>query len=213
MSTAFTQDTLKTAIKNHAEDQGVNFANNLDLIIALGEDRVVRELQLIIFQARDDVEIVQGQQTVTKPTGALAVYSVYYMLSGERQFLEPRTHSLCLDYAPNVTESAPKYFSEEYAETEIYIAPAPDLTVTAEAFYLKRPDGLAAINNGTWISLNVGDLLLAACMIAGERYNIDAEKVQMWTQDYPILLLSAQHQFKHLLPKNYANIAAIPMSQ
>ncbi len=214
MSSSFSYDALVTAIKNHAEDQGVAFANNVDTIIQLGEDRVVRDMPLIMFQHRDDVTITQGTQTVTKPSGALAIYAVYYMLSGTRKFLDPRTYSFCLDYAPNTTQAAPKYFTEDYpSDSLFYIAPAPDLSVTAEAFYLKRPDSILTDTNGTWFSLNSGDLLLASCMIAAERYMIDAEKIQMWMQDYPILLISAKHDFRHLLPKNYENIAAIPMSQ
>jgi len=213
MSTVFTYESLKTSIKNHAEDQGVNFANNIDTMIRIGEDRVIRELPLSVYQAKGNVTITQGTQATTKPTGALAIHNLYYLLAGERKFIEPRPYSYCLDYAPNTTQAPPKYFAEDYSATEMWLAPAPNLSVTAEAFYLKRPNSIITDINGTWISLNAGDLLLAACMIAGERYNIDMEKMTMWLTDYPLLLASAYTQFEHLLPKNFKDIGSLPSAK
>jgi hypothetical protein len=172
---------------------------------------MIRELPLSIWQQRDDVVITQAQQTASKPDDAVAFHALVYTdPDSVVQFIEPRTWTFCQDYAPHTTQSAPKYYAEDYSETEIFIAPVPDLTVTATALYTKRPDSLVIITAGTWLSQKLGDLLLAACMSASEEYNISPELVTMWEEKYTTLYTAAIRDMSHLLPRNYTGMAAQP---
>ena len=170
MATSFTLATLKTQIQNHAEDQGSEFADELDTLIQLGEDAIIRDLPLSIFDAQNAVSIVAGIPTASKPTDTITIRELFYSSGGTITVLLPRSYSFCLDYAPSTAQGAPKYFAEEYSETELDLAPNPNLTVTASAVYTKRPTSLVASASGTFLSKNLGDLLLASCMIAAERY-------------------------------------------
>jgi hypothetical protein len=210
MASSFTLETLKTAIQGHIEDDGNDFASNLDMLIQIGEDRILRELPLSIFDARGNVSITAGTQTATKPAGAISILELYYTNSGARTVLSPRTYSYCLDYSPGTTQGAPKFFAEDYSETEVWLAPSPNLSVTAEALYTARPESLVTEINGTFLSRNVGDLLLASCMIATERFNIAAEELATWRADYLDLLVSARLDLAHLLRRSYSPLAPQP---
>jgi hypothetical protein len=210
LATSFTLATLKTQIQNHAEDQGSEFASELDTLIQLGEDAIVRDLPLSTFDSRAAVSIVAGTQTATKPTDTITVRELYYTSAGARVILMPRSYSFCLDYAPTTTQAAPKYFADEYSETEVYIAPNPNVTVTAEAYITKRPTSLVTNTSGTFISKNLGDLLLAACMISAERYIIALEQLTDWKAAYQTALLSAAVDLRHLIRRDYSMLAPTP---
>lgn len=211
MSVSFTLTTLKTAITDRVEDEGTVFAGSLDIIIQLAESRILRELPLSIWQLRGDVSITAGTQTATKPTDSIAFHSLTYTDgSSVVQFIQPRSWAYCQDFAPNTTQSKPKYYAEDYSETEIYIAPNPNVTVTATALYTKRPNSIVEDTGGTWISQKLGDLLLAACMSASEEYDISPDLVKMWEEKYLTLYTAAIRDMSHLLPRNYTGMAAQP---
>lgn len=210
MATSFTLETLKTAIQGHVEDQGSDFASYLDTLIQVGEDRILRELPLSVFDVKASVTIVAGDQATAKPTDTIAILELYYTNSGTRIVLQPRTYSYCLDYAPTTAQGTPKFFAEDYSETELYLAPAPDVTVTAEALVTKRPESLTSASSGTFLSKNVGDLLLASCLIAAERFNVAAEQVAVWQAEYDRLLASAHVDLAHIMRRTYSTLSPQP---
>jgi len=200
MASSFTLATLKTALKNHVEDQGSDFSDNLDVLIQLGEDRVLKDLPLTIFDDRGNVTVTAGTQTATKPTGAIVTRELYYVSAAVRYFLRKRTQEFCNAYAPNTTQAAPKYFADDYSPTEYLISPNPNLTVTAEALFTKRPVSLVTDTTGTWLSNNVGDVLLHACLISVEKYNLADERIALWVAEYGKLLAAARVTLRDLLP-------------
>lgn len=212
MATSFTLATLKSAIQGFAEDSGADFAGQLDMLIQLAEDRVLKDLPLSVFDALGSVSIAAGTQTASKPSGAIAIQGLSYINAGTRTILEPRTYSFCLDYSPTTTQATPKYFAEDYSSSQIWIAPNPNVTVTAEAVMTKRPNSLVTDTTGTFISTNIGDLLLAACLISAEQFNIATEQAAMWQAQYAALLASAQNDFKHLLRRGYSPLAPQPVA-
>lgn len=211
MSVSFTLSTLKTAIQERAEDTGSQFAASLDVIIQLGETRILRDLPLSIWQIRDSVPVVQGTNTATKPNGTIAMHKLHYTDgNGQLVNLKPRTVTYCEDYAPNTTEGTPKYYAEEYSETLLLIAPNPNISTTATALITKRPTSLVIESGGTFISQKLGDLLLAACMAAAEEYDVAPELVAMWEKRYTTAFDGAAKDMAHLLPRNYTGMAAAP---
>ena len=213
MSVAFTLATLKTLIQNHVEDDGTDFTDNLDKLIQIGEDWCLKVLQLEIFKATANITVTQGQRTITKPTGYLSADSLY-LRTATVSFLEPRTFEYCLDYAPaSASEGTPKYFAE-YSTTEIYIVPTPNAAAAAAGLasrHLKRPSSLVTDTSGTWLSNNVGDLLFNACMAAVDKFNVSDERVNtVWVPERDRLLVLAREDFKDLISRDYAPLAAQP---
>jgi len=200
MASSFTLATLKAALQDHVVDEGTPLSDNLSMLIQLGEDRVLKDLPLTIFDDRGNVTVTAGTQTATKPTGAIVTRELYYVSAAVRYFLRKRTQEFCNAYAPNTTQAAPKYFADDYSTTTYLISPNPNLSVTAEALFTKRPASLVADTTGTWLSNNVGDVLLHACLISVEKYNLADERVPLWKTEYAALLASARATLKDLLP-------------
>ena len=210
MSTSFTYATLKTAIKNHVEDQGTDFDGNVDTIIQLGEDQILRDLPLEIFDAKaQSVAITAGTQTATKPTGTVAMRSLYYTSGGTRYFLAPRSKTWMDAVCTDTTQRAPRWFDEGYSATQIYIAPNPNLSVTALADITKRPTSIVSASP-TFLGTNVGDLLLASCLIKAQQFNLGWEEGANWNAVYKERLASARIDLRHLLRRDYATLAPQP---
>jgi hypothetical protein len=130
----------------------------------------------------------------------LVTRELYYVSASVRNFLRKRTQEFCNAYAPNTTQAAPKYFADDYSETAYLISPNPNLTVTAEALFTKRPASLVTAPTGTWLSNNVGDVLLHACLISVEKYNLADERIALWVAEYGKLLAAARVTLRDLLP-------------
>lgn len=213
MPTSWTYATLKQAVKDHVEDHGTAFDGVIDNLIKLGEDRIVKDLPLTIFDARDqDVTITAGTQTATKPTDAIATRELYYVDDNStRVVLLPRSYSWIRAAYPDTTQRTPKYFAEDYSETQYFIGPNPNVSKTAKADVTKRPASIVSAST-TWIGTNAGDLLLASCMVAAERFNLGWAESKDWKADYDELVTAARIDFRHILRRDYATLAPQPQA-
>lgn len=202
MATSWTLTTLKTALKNHVEDQGTEFSDNLNTIIQLAEDRTLKALPLTIFDGRGNVSIAAAGQTPNKPTGCILTHEISYISSSVTYHLYPRRYSFLRAYCPNTTQAAPKYFADDYAEDKYWIAPVPNLTVTAEALMTLRPASITA-GSTSWLGSNVGDLLFAACMMGAEQFTVAWDEAKAWEVIFARRLADAQRDFARLLRRPY----------
>lgn len=202
MSTAFTLTTLKTAIKNHVEDQGTTFDNNVATIIALGEDRCVKDLDFEMWYVVDATKtLTQGSRVLTLPDGSLRVGDIFITVSSSYAQLQERTYSYLLDYAPGSTQGQPKYWAP-YSETQIAVGKVPDSAYPVTMKHLKRPDGLST-TSPSWLSSNLGDLLLDACLSRAEAFLKADERIDVWEKRYQVELAAARAQFAHLLRREF----------
>lgn len=213
MSSSFTLATLKTAIKNNVEDQGTGFADNLDQIIKAAEDRVLRALPLEIFKATASVTLTQGNPEVTKPTGYLACDTFFYTIAGTRYTILPRSYEYVIDYSPiATTEGLPKYYAE-LNTTTVIVGQSPNSSASSGGGtmrYLKRPNSVVTDTSGSWLSLNVGDLLLASCLWEADIFNVADERIPVRKDAFNEKLASAQFDFRHILSRSYTPMAAQP---
>lgn len=205
MSSAFTLATLEATIRDHVEEQGSadEFDDNFNILVQLAEDEILKALPLTIFDARDDVALVAGTQNPDKPTGCILAHELSYTSGSTIVMLYPRRYSWLRAAVPNATQAAPKWFANDYAEDKLWIAPNPNVTATAEALMTKRPDSLVTDSGGTWLSTNLGDLLLCACAANAERFGMAWEDAAKWKADYTRQLAAAHVAFAHLIRKPY----------
>lgn len=203
MASSFTYATLKAFIKEGVEDEGADFDANVDTIIKIGEDRVLKDMPLSLFDGRANVSLVAGNQTPNKPAGCIVAHEITYTSGGETVILYPRRYSYLRAVVRNSTQATPKYFADDYPDlTQFWLAPNPNVTLTAEALMCKRPDSIVTAN-ATWLGTNVGDVLLASCMIAAERFNLGWDEMKNWGADYTRLLASARVEFAAFLRLPY----------
>jgi hypothetical protein len=193
MSTSFTYATLVTALRDTTEDQGAEFLAYIPTAIQLAEDRVLRDLDLELFDTITALAFTATNPVVTKPTGAIATRTLHYTdVSGNFVLLEPRSWEFVKDYWPNATTTtaSPKYFAE-YSATQYYIAGTPSGTNVVTARCVVNPAGLTSIVTTTWLSQYMGDLLLKACLIESEQFLKADPRIPVWQADYAQRLAAA----------------------
>lgn len=201
--TALTHDTLTTAILAWEEDDSTELADNLDTILSLGQDRVMRDLNLETFEGTQSGTLAQGSNSLNKPASIIETKSIYITVSGERIFLQPRSKEYCRDYWPSTTlQEQPKYFAEDGAG-QWYLSPTPNQNYAYLATFTARFAPLTSSNQSNWISLNLGDLLLYACLAASERFLLAAPRADEWEGEYQKLLPTARLELKNLQQKGY----------
>lgn len=215
MSTSFTYATLTSTLQSITEDQGTEFAAFIPTIIQLAEDKVLRDLDLEIFDQTMTSAFVAESPWLTKPASLVGLRSLHYTTAGgDFTLLVPRSWEYCKDYWPNetTTTSTPKYFAEQ-SSTDWFIAGTPASSLVVTARYIKRPTGLSSTTSTTWLSTTVGDLLLYACLVGSEQYLKADDRVPVWAQTYADRLQAAMQELKPEKRTDYMPITTIPTKE
>lgn len=191
MSYATNYAGLKADLLGNADDYSSEFMAHLDTIIAEAETKVLRDLDLEIFQDEASAgSLAQGIRTLTRPTSFVKINAVWLVVSGSRKFIEKRTKGYCEAYGEDATQGRPLYWSEQ-SESTLFFVGTPDAAYPVVGYGIVRPAGLSEATPTTWLSTYAGDLMFMACKIRAEQYLKNATKAGMWDADYSTKLLPA----------------------
>lgn len=210
----WTLDDLKQAIQDWLEEPGDELEDALDEIIGIAELRLLRDLDLEIFDVTDtSITMVAGTSTITKPDGLIAVRSMSYtpVGGGALKPLDQKTEEYCRTYAPNPsTQGTPRFFAE-LTDTTWLIAPTPDAAYPVVVRHMKRPDGLATDTAGTYLSRVYPDALLYACLLEAEKFLGADERQSPWIDSYERLTLPpAIYEQRRKKRRDYKPMSAGP---
>ena len=209
----YTYSSLMAALINETADQSTEFANEIPAsIIPNAEIRVLRDLDLTIFDQIALGAFSANIPIATKPTGCLVTRDIFYTAaSGQRLPLVNRDYSYARDYWPDetITSATPKYYSE-YSATQWYITGTPAGSFAYSARCMIRPEGLSATNENTWLGTNVGDVLRFAALVASAEFLQQKEQLIVWAQEYTDRLNAAKNEFYMLRRQHYMPVTAIP---
>lgn len=182
-----TFDELKTAIQDYTENDETTFVNNLPLFIRLAEERILKSIQLNLFQKNAGGAMTTGNKFLAAPIDFLAPFSLSIEVSGAKEFLLFKDLDFVQTYTPNATTTGqPKYYAQ-FDVGNFIIAPTPDAAYVVELQYLYRPASLTAgAGSGTtWLSENAEITLLYASLIEAYTYmKGDPNLMQMYNQRY-----------------------------
>jgi len=182
-----TYDELKTAIQDYTENDETTFVNNLPLFIRLAEERILKSIQLNLFQKNAGGAMTTGNKFLGAPSDFLAPFSLSIEVSGAKEFLLFKDLDFVQTYTPNATTTGqPKYYAQ-FDVNNFIIAPTPDAAYVVEIQYLYRPASLTAgAGSGTtWLSENAEITLLYASLIEAYTYmKGDPNLMQMYNQRY-----------------------------
>jgi hypothetical protein len=182
-----TYGELKQAIQDYTENDETTFVNNLPLFIRLAEERILKSVQLNLFQKNQFGTMTTGNQYLAAPSDFLAPFSLSIDVSGDAEFLLFKDLDFVQTYTPDPTTTGqPKYYAQFDVDNFI-LAPTPDANYTVDIHYLYRPTSLTAgADSGTsWLSTNAEISLLYASLI--EAYTFmkgDPNLMQMYNQRY-----------------------------
>lgn len=213
-----TYDDLFAGIQAWMEDDDTELQASIPAIIALGETRLARDLDLELFRRTDSTTtLVVGTVVVPKPVIAppdilIATKDIYLDSAGLARptFLEQRSYQYVRSYS--TAQAVPKFFAE-LSETEWLISPAPDNTYRLNARYISRPPGLSPTNASNWLSENTPDILLKACLAESEMFLKGDERIAIWKQEYAMLLPIVKRELYNLYGEQYDMLGAVPVPQ
>lgn len=215
---ALTYTTYVSTIANLAtmDESNTDFVQILPSIINYAEDRIYRELDMLVENVRDaSASTTANNRNFNLPT-TLGVYTgpldgINIITpastspdSGTRNRLTPVSLDV-LDFTYPSSESAGvptqfAYFSQSTSagQYNIVFGPWPDATYRVEVIGKIQPTALSVSNPTTYLSNYLPDLLLAASMVfvAGWQQNYgrqsdNAGQAMSWEQQYQTLKSSA----------------------
>jgi hypothetical protein len=184
---SFTYAQLKQAIQDYTENDETSFVNNLPLFIRMAEERILKGVQLNLFQKNQFGNMTSGNEYLASPSDFLAPFSLSIDVSGNKEFLLFKDLDFVQTYTPDATTTGqPKYYAQFDVDNFI-IAPTPDVNYTVDIHYLYRPASITvgAEDGTTWLSENAELALLYACLIEAYIYmKGDANVMQMYNQRF-----------------------------
>jgi len=213
MSITYTYATLTAAIKAYAEDTDVDFVANTDDFIAKAETRVLRDLDLELFEAWQLVTVSGGTRNVVKPANTIEVNDLWIRSPATLEWIElpRRSFEYCLLYAPvEATTGVPAFYSEFDAD-DIYVVPTPDQSYSGGNARVRatiRPTGLSSSNTTSWLGNNVADLLFHACMIEAQSFLKNPKKIEEAAGMYQSLIQQIALEMEQIRRPTYKRLNA-----
>lgn len=177
MSLQYNYSQLATQLQNWPETDDPEFISNLPNIISEGEEQLIREFGLQIFEDTDVTPMTANSNELEKVDNMISLEEMYYD-DPTQNFKTIQLHKMHPDFiralnfsATNPTLGSPRFYCEN-DELTWTIAPTPSFTTTMNIQIIRRPDMLdPTIPTGTsWLSEHYADLLFHQCLMVAERY-------------------------------------------
>ena len=188
-----TYASLTQDIQDFAENDDSEFTGEIDGFILRAEEKLFREAAFLpVFRAENTGTLSASTATLTMPSGKRTIRSFSITVSSSEVFLQQRTDTYLQDMYPNSsTTGQPKYYAEKDAST-LLLGPTPNSNYAYTIRARELPTGLSSGNTTTWLSNNVEDVLLYACMIEASLFLKHPDAVAGWTAQYAQGLQSLQ---------------------
>jgi hypothetical protein len=211
MSIAYTYNSLIQAMQDYAEDTDPDFIAALPDMVSKGESRILRDLDLEIFEDWASVVISGGTREVSWPADAVTINSLFIRSPSAQTWTEcpKRSFEYTIMYAPNETETGMPAFYSDLTESQFYVVPTPNQTYSAENARVRatiRPSGLTVSNQNTHLSDHYGDLLFSAVMIEAYDFLKHGQAMQEQATKYQSLLPSLGNEIKRMKKPEYKEL-------
>lgn len=193
MSLTYTYAQLTAVIKAYADDLDAEYVAQVDDFIAKAELRILRDLDLALFETWSGLTISSADRTVPKPSDTVIINDVFVRGPSEQKWVElpRRSYEYCIMYAPIEADTGFPKFYADLDGTNIYVVPTPDQAYAsgnAKARATIRPAGLSSGNTTSWLGDNLPDLLFHACMIESQNFLKNPAKVKEAADMYNSLI-------------------------
>jgi hypothetical protein len=177
-----TYASLTQDIQDFAENDDTEFTTKIDTFIANSESRLFRDAPfLYAFRTSNTGNLSSGTATLAMPAGIRTIRSVSITVSIRDMF------------PTSATTGQPKYYAIQ-SDTSLLFGPTPNSTYAFEVLAQEKPTGLSGENTTTWLSSNVPDVLLYACMVEACTFLQFTEGVTSWSAKYQESLSSLQSE-------------------
>ena len=186
MATITDYNTLKTAISDWLATS--EYASYVDYFIQMAENMIYRDI--ISQNEGRGVRQMEASLSGTISSNAIAIPSDYLALKSARVVVGSRWFPLekanaefiYTNYPTQSATSAPTFIAEENGN--FIFGPYSDSAYTVNGVYWQKATALSSSNTTTWMTSNIPDVLLAACMSAASEFTRDDNELQKWGSFY-----------------------------
>jgi len=141
---SFTLTTLRSSIQDYTENTETSFLNNLSTFIQLAEERILKSVQLNVFEKNVSGTMTTSNQYLACPSDFLAPNSLTITNSSNYTYLQFKEKEFVQSYTPNpATTGVPKYYAQ-FDVDNFVIAPTPDSGYTVDLSYFYRPASITS---------------------------------------------------------------------
>jgi hypothetical protein len=201
----FTFTQISASLQSWRDDTNAEFVAAIPDIVSMAELRILRDMNLTIFDQTRELTGDAGDRELGKPEGWFVTRSLWRKTENgtARTFMQMRSLSYCYDFAPDssVTD-APTQFAE-LSDELWYVVATPDAVYKFDAYVGIRPTPMGPSNDDSWVGTELGDLLHAAALAGAIKYlKKPIEKVSH-EQDYQALLATARLEMRSLIRSDY----------
>jgi len=180
------------------EDADTELGENIDSVISLAYRRVQRDLDLDIFIATYSGNLANGRNDIARPADMIEISEIYYISSNAYVPLLKRSLAYIRDYWPTPFFKATVKYWAENGLTDIIVAPTHTSSLSYFIRYLARitPLSSALPAGSDWISRNMADMLLFACLEESEAFLHEEKRgrVELWQSKYAGALPKAKQE-------------------
>jgi len=170
---SFTYGELKQAVQDFIETSETSFVNTLPIFIRMAEERILKSVQLSLFQKNATSTLSADGRFLPVPSDFLAPMALKLTGSdGEGFFVEFKDLSFVQTYWPDVTATGkPRYYAQ-FDNDYFLVGPTPDEDYTAQLQYLYRPVSLTAggDDDTTWLSENAELAMLYGTLVEANTF-------------------------------------------
>ncbi|KEZ78307.1 hypothetical protein [Salinisphaera hydrothermalis] len=189
-------DSLVGDLVAWTEDDNPSFMAQLDRIIALGSEKVARDLDLEVLDEVRGHFITKGDPVIEKPRRTRVTRSFHIEQSGVFTPIESRSYDFVLGYQEGAS-GAPRYWCDLDADHWM-VGPVPDDGYVCRTRAIAAPAIVSPSNRETWISRHVPDALFYACLMACEEFIKADDRIAVWRGTYNAEVIPAAR--KQLAP-------------
>lgn len=199
----FTYSELEQAMKDwpeNTDDVADGYVDNIPRLTQLGELRVVKDLNLEIFDLLDTSGVLNiNNRLVTKPAELIVTRSMWTVIAGVRTPVIQRSRDFVINYSLDTAATAtPKYYAE-YSEFQWIVGKVPAASGTIETIGVYRPASLFD-EETTWLGDHCGDLIFSASLMESEHFvKADDRYDDMKKKYYEELLPVARLELRNLV--------------
>jgi len=170
---SFTYGELKQAVQDFLESSETALVNNLPIFIRMTEERILKGVQLSLFQKNATAATTADNQYLPVPSDFLAPMALSLRgADDDKVFVEFKDLSFVQTYTPDpATTGTPRYYAQ-FDNEYFLLGPTPDAAYTAQLQYLYRPASLTAgADSGTtWLSENAELAMLYGTLVEANTF-------------------------------------------
>ena len=176
--------SLIQALKDEAENDGIEFSEFLPTAVALGEEKLFRELDLPELEEDIQSNLTANSTVLIKPLNYKFGDSLQVKVDGKFYTLKKKFASFLRDYWPDTTVTGiPKYYGDK-SDTQFMIVPPPALPYDYFARVTLRPPKLSQTNTTNYFVDECPDLLFYVTMLELVKFLKAWSQVPVWESKY-----------------------------